>query len=119
MKRNRRNKRALFTLQRQYKIGISNRPKRRTATVNKAVSGGVRLACQYPFMNAMKTEQRLHRAFADSRHTLKWARKGAGKTEWFYLSLVEYLALRLMLLFLWVRIPLTVLIITILCLELV
>ena len=89
MKKNRRDAHAKATFQYQYKIGIATNPNKRHKQVNRAVAGGVRLIAVYWFINPRKVEQKLHREFYKSRHTLRRAKKGAGKTEWFYLNPLE------------------------------
>lgn len=94
MKRNRRDARARATFQAQYKVGISSKVQRRARTVNRAVPGGIRLICQCWAWDPAKVEATLHKDFDSSRHTLRRTRKGAGKTEWFYLNVFEYVFLR-------------------------
>lgn len=90
------NKRDLYgflTFQRLYKIGISVDVKKRLHQINSDVSGGAFLLVKYEFNNPRKVEKYLHEYFSDSRTTLKHAGPNAGKTEWFYLSVIELLIL--------------------------
>lgn len=106
MKRNRKDRHGRRTFQRQYKIGISKKVDRRHRTINRAVPGGARLVTSKFFLQPERIEKRLHQIFADSRHNLQRAGKGAGKTEWFYFSILELALLRLWLTWFYIRIPL-------------
>lgn len=108
MRRNRKDRHGKVTFQRQYKIGISKKVYRRHRTINRAVPGGARLVTSKFFLYPERIENRLHEIFADSRHNLKRAGKGAGKTEWFYLSIVELVLLRLWLGWFYVRISVAI-----------
>lgn len=107
MKRNKRDAKARATFQAQYKIGISTKVQRRARTVNRAVPGGARLVTSKFFLQPDRIEKRLHQIFADSRHNLQRAGKGAGRTEWFYFSILELALLRLWLTWFYIRIPVT------------
>ena len=85
-----------MTFQSEYKIGISKDSKARRQQVSKAI-GGAKLIREYKFPNAKSVEKFLHSTFADSRFTMKNVGKGAGKTEWFYLTPMENVALEFML----------------------
>ncbi len=73
----------------QFKIGISNNPKRRA----KEVSHDPKVVMSKRFFFAETVESHLHALFKRHRVT----RKGSGRTEWFKLSIPQLLRLRLTL----------------------
>ena len=91
------------TGQSAYKIGLSVAPDIRRQQVEDGVGKGVVLVRAYRFANAHRTEKKLHRIFADSRYTLRKSGRGAGKTEWFKLTGLEYLALEFQLFWMWLQ----------------
>ena len=84
---------AKMTGQTEYKIGISKNPETRQKRVDKAIQGRVDLIRTYFCRDALRLEKHMHDIFRDSRFTIKTIGKGAGETEWFYMSGFEYLAL--------------------------
>lgn len=97
----RKDKKNLFSLERQYKVGISKETDRRLREVDKAVKGSsVSLVAAYWVIWPKKIEKQLHKDFERSRNRLKRAERGAGRTEWFKLSPFEILFLRWRLLWL-------------------
>jgi hypothetical protein len=100
-KRKRSDLKARRTLQRQYKIGISENVDRRERKVNKAVPGGIKRVDQYWFFDPRSVEKLLHSLFKTSRRKLRRAKTGAGHTEWFDLHILELFMLRVVLFGLW------------------
>ena len=89
MKRTKRGKYAKLTGQNEYKIGIAKTPEQRRKAVSNALKrnkkGGAVLIAQYYVPNARALEAYLHRTFDNSNFNIR-AGKGAGNTEWFYMS---------------------------------
>lgn len=80
---------ATLTGQSEVKIGLSTSPVRRLAQVNESLSGKTVIIAQVKTPNMRKTETFFHDLFSDSRFRQKKAGRGAGRTEWFYMTWVE------------------------------
>lgn len=78
-----------LTGQSEVKIGLSVRPARRLEEVNESLSGRTVIIAQVSTPNMKRTESFLHDLFADSRFRQKKAGRGAGRTEWFYMTWAE------------------------------
>jgi hypothetical protein len=74
---------------RKHKIGISNNPQTRRATVDKGITGKVNLIIARRVIFARRVEQYIHGVFSDSRFTFWRAGKESGRTEWFDLNWLE------------------------------
>lgn len=92
---------AKVTGQAEVKIGLSRRPKSRLEQVNESLKGKTVLVQVIKVPNMRRTEKFLHSMFSDSRFTQKRAGKGAGKTEWFFVTWAEFVAL--LFWFFWLR----------------
>lgn len=84
-----RNLYAKLSGQAEVKIGLSVRPLRRLEEVNESLSGQTVIIAQVKTPNMKKTERFLHDLFSDSRFRQKKAGRGAGRTEWFYMTWAE------------------------------
>jgi hypothetical protein len=73
-----------------FKIGVSNKPRRRLQQVNSALPGEVSLIASFPVFSPYTFESQLHRKFAKVRQTPENAGAGAGANEFFRLSLGQY-----------------------------
>lgn len=74
---------------RKHKIGISKKPKRRLGTVRRGVGTDVQIIVTRKVFFARWVERFLHGYFSATRFLFRSAGKGAGRTEWFRLGLIE------------------------------
>jgi len=74
---------------RKHKIGISRQPGRRRGTVQRGLGAEVQIVVCRKVFFARVVERFLHGYFAATRFLFHRAGKGAGRTEWFYLSMIE------------------------------
>jgi Flp pilus assembly protein TadB len=83
----------IITGQSLFKIGIAIDPVARVDNINKDLrKGKAVIIARLFFDRAQAIEKKMHRAFFDSRTTIKTRGKGqAGRTEWFYLTWLEIL----------------------------
>ncbi len=85
----------------KHKIGISNNPKNRHRTVNRAVDGKVELLLSKKVFFARTVEKSLHMTFQASNFLFKGQGRGAGYTEWFNFNFLERWWARLWIYFFW------------------
>ena len=74
---------------RKHKIGISNNPKNRHRTIDRAVKGDVQLLLSKKVFFARAVEKSLHMTFDASRFLFRGQGRGAGHTEWFNFNFLE------------------------------
>lgn len=88
-----RSRMARFTFQHEVKIGISNDPPERLASIRKSTPGRVEVIYTGRFARPALVEDALHRRFVCSRAPIKKKRgaKSNGHTEWFLLTWLELL----------------------------
>lgn len=79
----------LFIRVREIKIGIAKSTKQRHADVDQGIPGKVVVIASYTIEQASKTESYLHQLFKEHRFTVKGAKSGSGKTEFFKLTNLE------------------------------
>lgn len=76
----------LFGMKREIKIGVAKSAKDRLQDVNAGIPGDVVLLEKYLVEEATKVEAHLHQIFKNQRYTVRGAKSGSGKTEFFKLN---------------------------------
>jgi hypothetical protein len=75
------------------KIGISTNPKRRLKEIERSIDSRAKILLSVKLFKAKAIEKRLHKRFEAQRAIFK----GSGKTEYFRLSFLQILSLRVRL----------------------
>lgn len=91
-----RSLRAIFTGQREIKIGITHRRDvgERLKEVDRAVVGKVIKIHEQWYDNPKKEESRLHEMFENDKFRPKAVRDGGGLSEWFLMNRAEFRKLK-------------------------